>query len=351
MVPVVLPLTRSRVYRTSSALGFSLTFFSLIACGAPRHPPEHVLSTNCGAITALMFSPNGGTLACASQSEIQLWDAAGRTLLRVIWRGDHTLRALSFGPDGHELLAGHSDGRIDRWNLRSAALTGSLRDTAPVESLVVAATGPLMVTAGGRGARARIWDLSSARIVRTLPAEGAGRVGLDDAGRILVVAISKLRLQVLDVSTGNLLATLAPQGDWWEHTEALTVSRNGRWAASGTNAGGLELWDLGARRSLRTLRGHVSSFQETEGVLSVAFSHAGNLLASSGLDGTVRVWDVQRGRLLNVLSELSQLALDWDPNRKTPAAALAFSPAGDLLGSGHNDGKVRLWRLRPRSGS
>ncbi len=320
----------------------------LVACGAPRRLPDHLLEPHSGPIVDLKFDQEGHTLVCASASEIQLWDMASRSRKRVLWRGGPTLTALSIGSTGQELFSGHNDGRIERWDLRSAGLIQTLRDDAPVESLALTSGGRLMATAGGRGVPARLWDLSEGKVIRTIPAEAVSRLATDDAGRKVLVAIPELKLQLLDVPTAGLLATLSPQGNWWESIAALAVSRDGRWAASGTNVGDLELWDLEGRRSMRRLRGHISTFRESEGILSVAFSPAGDLIASSGFDGTARVWDVKTGQLLNILSEQSQLALDWDPNRKILAQALEFARGGNVLASGHQDGKIRLWRLPGR---
>jgi WD40 repeat protein len=72
---------------------------------------------------------------------------------------------------------------------------------------------------------------------------------------------------------------------------------------------------------------------EHRGVAVLAFSWDGGRLASSGLDGTVRVWDLEEGE------EEADLEIP------SGASSLAFSQAGDLAAGG-SDGLVRIWDLR-----
>lgn len=69
-------------------------------------------------------------------------------------------------------------------------------------------------------------------------------------------------------------------------------------------------------RDLLTLRGH------TEGVYAVAWSKDGQL-ASAGMDGIVRLWDVTRGQEIRNLRghALAVHSLSWSPDNKKLASA------------------------------
>ena len=78
--------------------------------------------------------------------------------------------------------------------------------------------------------------------------------------------------------------------------------------------------------TLRTLRGHLDS------VRSVSFSPDGQTLASGSDDGMVRLWDVNTGETLRTLR-----------GHLDSVRSVSFSPDGQTLASGSWDRTVRLW--------
>jgi len=75
----------------------------------------------------------------------------------------------------------------------------------------------------------------------------------------------------------------------------------------------------------------------TAWVYSVAFSPDGKTLASTGVDTTVRLWDVQTQKQIALLQ-----------GHTIQVNAVVFSPDGKLLASGGWDKTVRLWDVMRR---
>jgi WD40 repeat protein len=80
-------------------------------------------------------------------------------------------------------------------------------------------------------------------------------------------------------------------------------------------------------------------------VFSVAYAPSGGLIASGGVDGTIKLWDEATGQERGTLR-----------GHSVQVSALTFSPDGQALASVDAGSAIRLWEmsrvreLKPRSG-
>ena len=107
---------------------------------------------------------------------------------------------------------------------------------------------------------------------------------------------------------------------------AVDVSASGELVATAGYDGVVKLWDLPGRKLRFDLKKH------TGWVRSLAFSPDGGRLATAGEDGTVILWSVQDGKPVATVKA-----------HEGPVTAIAFSPDGKTLASGGGDKLVKLW--------
>jgi len=108
----------------------------------------------------------------------------------------------------------------------------------------------------------------------------------------------------------------------------VAVSAYGRWIVSGSDDGTVKVWEMESGRLLRSLEGH------TGGVNAVVVSPDGRTIVSGSRDSTVKVWDAESGLLMRTLE--GHTGEVW---------VVAVSPDGLFIISSSDDHTLRAWDL------
>ncbi|EIW76934.1 WD40 repeat-like protein [Coniophora puteana RWD-64-598 SS2] len=113
------------------------------------------------------------------------------------------------------------------------------------------------------------------------------------------------------------------------YVRSVQYSPNGRLLASSGGDGKLELWDVTLRKLVVQLEEHASVTTWT-----ITWSPDGKRIAAGSTNNQIRVFDVAK----------RQLAIPPIDAHKGSVNILAYSPDGSFLASGSDDQSVRLWR-------
>ena len=150
----------------------------------------------------------------------------------------------------------------------------------------------------------RIYSTATRTLVRTLPVRGVRELAFDH-GRLYGIA------------HGQIVDVLRNGSPVYAHATTLAVAGSRIMAGNGTR-----------------VFGHGRTFTVPGGVDRLALSSDRRLLATADADGTVRIFDVDRGTLLHVLH-----------GHHGPVTDVAFSGDGKLLVSSGRDTRAILWNL------
>jgi WD40 repeat protein len=207
---------------------------------------------------------------------------------------------------------------VKLWDLRAGQCLKTLQEhTEPVWSVAFSPNGHTLASSG-EDHTAKLWDIHTGECLKTLGhTNTVVSIAFSPDGSLLASGTADYMVKLWEVSTGQCLKTL--QG----HTEvvwSVAFSPDGSTLASSSFDRTIRLWNVTTGQCLKTLQEH------TSGVSSVAFkpisisvtsdvstpdvfTHIGAglpqenspLLASSSLDETIKIWDVEMGECLKTL--------------------------------------------------
>lgn len=241
------------------------------------------------------------TLSLSSRSCVAAFSLIGGSHQVVIWPyeksrrfhvvGDNPLErvtCVALSPDGTQLAIGLLDGGIKLWDLRSATFReASLAHEGAVTSVVFASTGQWVASSDWEGAVMR-WDIRTG--AQTLVCRLDHRVpkvlALSPDDEVLAVGDLDGDVSLVSLSSEAITRVLRSKSVKDSRTiSALQFSPNGLLLACGSSSR-VEIWKTGSWQLWKSWRCHPIA------VKSLAFSPSGDTLASGGLRGEIKLWDI-----------------------------------------------------------
>ncbi|KAJ4375319.1 WD domain protein [Neocucurbitaria cava] len=313
-----------------------------------HYKPSLILHGHKKPISALRFSPDGQYIASGSSDcTIKLWDAHTGTLEHTLEGHLAGISTLSWSFDSRILASGSDDKSIRLWDVKRGLPhpTPFIGHHNYVYSIAFSPKGNMLVS-GSYDEAVYLWDVRAARVMRSLPAHSDPVSGVDFVrdGTLIVSCSHDGLIRVWDTATGQCLRTLVHEDN--APVSSVKFSPNGRYVLAWTLDSCVRLWNYieGKGKCVKTYQGHVNknfSLSGAFGTYGTKSTRGGHhhadqefaFIASGSEDGSVILWDVSSKNVLQRLEGHidAVLAVDTHPTER-------------IIASAGLDRTVRVWR-------
>lgn len=266
------------------------------------------------------FSPAKGStdLAIYGLRAIQIIDPASGQALVTFGESKASILGIAFNSDGTRIFSAHLDGSIGIWDTKSGAMLDTLQVVAKREALSSESFSSIAVSPDGRfvvvgdsNQLVSLWDVRARR--KVWPADDK-----ETAARLIPASHSHGRSPAPEIisSPGTYLA-FSPDGTKIAMGVGYDENRPGS---------PLFILDAATGDALKSLSGH------SAGVIALAFSPDGKLLATGSRDNTIRVWETKGWRPVGTYG-----------GHDDDVDSVRFTPDGKFIISASNDNTVKIW--------
>jgi WD40 repeat protein len=273
---------------------------------------------------AVRFTRDGKLLiSCGQDARARLWSVPGFSESASFEGHQNSVNTLSFSIDERLLATGSTDGTVRIWSFPEGRCRHALEKQV---AGVFEPEGDRLATISAKG-QVLLWEAGTGRQLAAIPP-------LDK--RTTAVAFSPDGSRLLVGGTGPIhrvtVADGKKEGELSGHkvvVSCLRVSPDGAWLASTGADGTLRVWSTRDWAEIRSLK------LEGSGVFQLAFDPRCASVAVSA-DYLIREYSVHDGSVVNQI----ELPLKG-------VYGVAISPDGKYLANAAADGRVRIWERRP----
>ena len=297
--------------------------------------PGTTIPTDLVTEQRIAYHPDGKQLAACDGNQLKVYDPASGELLMTLLGHEQDVISVTFSTDGKYIATGSSDTTVRIWDASSGNLLHTLEGhTVEVGGLAFSPEGSLLLSSSEDGTLI-IWNVETGERLRSVPEFTLYKVSFSpDGKRVAAATFNGLQVWSYTPDSAELIT--------FEESQAILTIPDGSYgifspdgkhlaAVSFGIASGnaIKVWDAATGQELLTLIGH------TDWIMGLAFSPDGKRLASTSLDGTVRIWSLSPGEETIAVSG--------------PGAGygtrVVYSPNGQEFATNGGDGTATIWNV------
>jgi WD40 repeat protein len=296
------------------------------------------LTGHVSKVMGVAFSPDGSRLASASwDGAVKVWNATtGGEVLTLRGHANGVYRAI-FSPDGTRLASAGEDGTVKVWGMTMEPEALTLKGN--LSAVAFSPDGTHLAWIREDEFVSLVDALTGREVGRSQsPSNGTSNVAFSPDGSLLASGGEDRSMRIWEAKTGREVLVLPGHP---QEVRGVVFHPDGKRLACVCKDQSVRIWDVTTREPVPMHPGRagkeVQTFPDNNEPYWIAFSPKGERLATGRNDGKVSVWETQTGQ------EVFRLE-----GHLMPVRGVAFSPDGHLLASSSEDGVVKLWNLATR---
>ena len=295
--------------------------------GVPRIQPAR---EQLAAVTALALSPDGQTLAIARFGRIEFIESVLQEKFRSIDDLPGKINALSYSPDGSQLVAATGiTGLYGRTDLYTASGDKLLRSFVGHHDIVADAElspdGELLASCS-YDHKIIVWRVRDGRKLREITGHNGAVFDIEFSpdGAVLASASADETVKLWNVASGQRLDTLSqPQAEQY----VVGFSPDSRFVVAGGGDNRIRVWEFHSKEKPQINPLRYTRFAHEGALIGLGFSPDGTNLVSTAEDFSMKLWETE------TFSRSTLLARQPDV-----VSGLALSESGDQLVVGRLNG-------------